>query len=102
MSLSAAAVVVVTTIPQLLVFRTAEIPMIEVAVYTSTDVRYHAVPSFVIAQVCDPAAVLVSGKNKFKACAVFGVLVWYLNVTVLLSALLHAPVKVQILNTLGV
>lgn len=33
--------------------------------------------------------------NRFVAVTVFGVVVWYLNVTVLLSPFDHAPSKVQ-------
>ena len=61
-----------------------------VAVNIGTSIRNHAVPSFAMAQ--SPPAVPVTGKNRLVALAVLGVLVVYLNVTVLSVPLLHAPV----------
>jgi len=61
-----------------------------VAVNIGTSIRNHAVPSFAIPQ--SPPAVLVTGKKRLVADTVFGVLVAYLNVTVLSVPLLHAPV----------
>jgi len=46
-----------------------------VAVSNGTSIRYHAVPSFAIPQSVFPAAVDVTGKNRFVTLAVFGVLV---------------------------
>ena len=50
-------------------------------------------PSLAMAQ--SSWAVLVTGKNRLVALAVFGVAVWYLNVTVLLLPIDHEPVNVQ-------
>jgi len=38
-------------------------------------------------------------QTRFTTLAVFGVLVWYLNVTVFVSLIAHDPVNVQIRNT---
>jgi hypothetical protein len=40
-----------------------------------TSIRNHAVPSFAIAQSVLPVAVDVTGKNRFTAATVFGVVV---------------------------
>jgi hypothetical protein len=46
-----------------------------VAVSNGTSIRYHAVPSLAMAQSVLPAAVDVTGKNRFVTLAVFGVVV---------------------------
>jgi hypothetical protein len=46
-----------------------------VAVSNGTSIRNHAVPSLAIAQSVLPAAVDVTGKNRFVTLAVFGVAV---------------------------
>jgi len=48
---------------------------IAVAVSKGTSIRYQAVPSLAIAQSVFPAAVDVTGKNRFTAATVFGVAV---------------------------
>ncbi len=70
-----------------------------VAVRNGTSIKNHAVPSFAIAQ--SELAVPVIGKNRLVATAVLGVLVAYLNVTVLVAPIDHEPVKVPIRNTLA-
>lgn len=71
-----------------------------VAVASGTSIKYHAVPSFAMAQSLVAVAVLVTGKNRFVALTVFGVVVWFLNVTVFAEPIGHAPVNVQTLKTL--
>ena len=63
-----------------------------VDVKNGTSIKNHAVPSFAMAQSVLLVAVDVIGKKRFVADTVFGVLVAYLNVTVLSVPLLHAPV----------
>ena len=46
-----------------------------VAVSNGTSIRYHDVPSLAMAQSVLPAAVDVTGKNRFVTLAVFGVVV---------------------------
>lgn len=73
-----------------------------VAVRSGTSIKNHAVPSLAIAQSRTlVVAVLVIGKNRFVAEAVFGVAVWYLNVTVFEDPIAHAPVNVQIRKSLA-
>lgn len=61
--------------------------------------RYHAVPSLAIAQfLADEDAVMAA--KRLNAAAVFGVLVTFWSVTVLLAFIAHAPVNVQTRNTL--
>ena len=45
------------------------------AVSKGTSIKNHAVPSFAIAQSVLPVAVDVTGKNRFTAATVFGVVV---------------------------
>jgi len=84
---------------QLEVFSVADIDTSEtydaVAVCSGTSIRYHAVPSFAIAQFVADAAVEVIGKNRLTALTVLGVLVTFRNVTVLEDPIDHAPVNVQ-------
>ena len=70
-----------------------------VAVSNGTSIKNHAVPSLAIAQ--SELAVPVIGKKRLVAIAVLGVLVAYLNVTVLVPPIDHEPVKVPIRNTLA-
>jgi hypothetical protein len=57
------------------------------------------VPSLAIAQ--SVAFVLAGyGKNRLRTLAVFGVLVWYLKVTVFVASIAHAPVNVAMRNVL--
>ena len=67
-----------------------------VAVAIGTSIKNHAVPSLAIAQSRALAvAVFVIGKKRFVADTVFGVVVWYLNETVLDEPIDHAPVNVH-------
>jgi hypothetical protein len=71
-----------------------------VAVSNGTSIKNHAVPSFAIAHSVDaPVDVVANGKKRFVAFTVFGVVVWYLNVTVFVALIAHDPVNVQIRNT---
>jgi NAD/NADP transhydrogenase alpha subunit len=65
-----------------------------VAVSNGTSIRYHAVPSLAMAQVLDVLVAVTPAiaANRFVALTVFGVLVWFLNVTVLSSFFAHDPV----------
>lgn len=52
-----------------------ELTKIAVAVLNGTSTRYHEVPSFAIAQSTEPTAVDATGKKRFVAETVFGVVV---------------------------
>ena len=58
--------------------------------------RYQAVPSLAIAQFRVPA----SGRliNSFTTLVVFGVVVWWMNVTTFVASILQEPVKVAMRN----
>jgi len=80
----------------------AVVPMnTAVAVCSGTSIKYHAVPSFAIAQLVADVAVEVIGKNRLTALTVLGVLVTFRNVTVLEDKIDHAPVNVQTRNVFG-
>jgi hypothetical protein len=69
-----------------------------VAVSNGTSTKNHAVPSLAIEQSrADVGA--GNGKNRFVATTVFGVVVWYLNVTVFEALIDHAPVNVAMRKT---
>jgi hypothetical protein len=68
-----------------------------VAVSNGTSTRNHAVPSLAIEQSV-AAAGAGNEKNRFVATTVFGVFAWFLNVTVFVAPMLHAPVNVAMRN----
>jgi hypothetical protein len=67
--------------------------------YMRGTIRYHAVPSLAIAQSRVPP--VGSGQNRFSTIAVFGVAVWFLNVTVFEDPIAHEPLNVQTRNIFG-
>jgi hypothetical protein len=69
-----------------------------VCVLPNHSMRNHAVPSLAIAQSTLPLGDGIVA-NRFVTTAVFGVLVWYLNVTVFVALIDHAPVNVATRKT---